>query len=106
MFRWRGVLILASALAFTACDTKDEVDDDDESSEDGLLPEVDESSPYGPENAWWHADEEDVPADLEGTGYSTGDVPYNFTMLDQNGDEVELYQFLGQVVVLDVYAEW
>ena len=101
MFRWRGVLILTSSLALTACDTKD-----DESSEDGLLSGGDESALYGPENAWWHADDGDVPADLEGTGYSTGDVPYNFTMLDQNGDEVELYQFLGQVVVLDVYAEW
>ena len=26
--------------------------------------------------------------------------------LDQHGDEVELYQFYGQAVLLDVFAEW
>ena len=25
---------------------------------------------------------------------------------DQKGDEVELYQFYGKVVVLDLFAEW
>ena len=26
--------------------------------------------------------------------------------IDQNGDEVQLYQFYGKVIVLDVFAEW
>jgi thiol-disulfide isomerase/thioredoxin len=63
-------------------------------------------TPYGPDNEWWHVAAEDMPADLEGTGRSTGDVAPNFTLVDQNGDEVELYQFYGQVIMLDVFAQW
>lgn len=65
-----------------------------------------EPAEYGPENSWWHALEDDVPGDLAGTGYREGDIAYNFTARDQFGDEVELYQFHGQVIVLDLFAEW
>jgi peroxiredoxin len=65
---------------------------------------VDEA--YGPENDWFHANSGDVPSDLEGTGYRVGDVAHNWTFLDQHGDEVELYQFYGQAILLDVFAEW
>ena len=61
---------------------------------------------YGPDNDWWHADAEDVPSALAGTGFRTGDVAYDFTAIDQNGDEVQLYQFYGQVILLDVLTEW
>ena len=61
---------------------------------------------HGPENSWWHTAESALPADLVGTGSSTGDIIQDFTMSDQFGDEVELYQFYGQVIVLDLYAEW
>jgi peroxiredoxin len=61
---------------------------------------------YGPENDWFHANSGDVPSDLEGTGYRVGDVAHNWTFLDQHGDEVELYQFYGQAILLDVFAEW
>ena len=37
---------------------------------------------------------------------TTDDTPYNFTLTDQFGTEVELYQFYGQVIVLDIFAEW
>jgi peroxiredoxin len=60
---------------------------------------------HGPENAWFHALEADVP-EVGATGMSVGDTPPNFTMTDQNGDDVELYQFWGKIVVLDVFAEW
>ncbi len=30
----------------------------------------------------------------------------NFTLLDQDGNEVELYQFYGQVVQLVIFAAW
>ena len=109
MFRWRGVLFLSAALMVTACDFKD--DEDDQDSKDGLPGLEDDSDTllageYGPENSWWHASLSDVPEDLEGTGYGNGDIAYNFTFNDQFGDEVELYQFFGQVIVLDIYAEW
>lgn len=65
-----------------------------------------EESEFGPENDWWHANDADVPSGLEGTGFRTGDVAYDFTAVDQNGDEVQLYQFYGQVILLDVLTEW
>jgi len=85
-------------------DGSDTVADDTGSSADDTA--EDEKTPYGPDNTWWHAWEEDVPADLQGTGYATGDIANNFTGIDQFGDPIELYQFYGQVIVLDVYAEW
>jgi cytochrome oxidase Cu insertion factor (SCO1/SenC/PrrC family) len=103
MFRWRDILVLSSVLS-VACDVKDEAEDD-EDSEDTEEVYV-EPSEYGPENSWWHALESDVPADLEGTGYGEGDIAYNFQLNDQYGNEVELYQFYGQVIVIDAFAEW
>ena len=35
-----------------------------------------------------------------------GDILPNFTLTDQNGDDVELYQFYGNVVQLVLFAEW
>lgn len=69
-------------------------------------PEIEEPAQYGPENSWWHALEDEVPGDLAGTGYREGDIAYDFTVVDQFGDEVQLYQFYGQVIVLDLFAEW
>jgi hypothetical protein len=108
MFRLRDVLVLSAALMVTACDLKEENDQD---KNDGLPGTGDDTedlaeAEYGPENSWWHAYSSDVSEDLEGTGYSEGDIAYNFTLNDQFGDEVELYQFFGQVILLDVYAEW
>lgn len=61
---------------------------------------------YGPENTWFHALESAVPDEGVQTGMNEGDVPANFTLTDQHGDDVSLYQFTGKIVVLDVYAEW
>ena len=102
MFRWRDILVLSSALMFAACDTKDADEDAEEETEEIVTP----PSEYGPENSWWHALESDVPAELEGTGYDQGDIAYNFQLNDQFGEEVQMYQFYGQVIVLDVFAEW
>ena len=56
-----------------------------------------------PENAWPQGDD---PSRLEGTGYKQGDVIHDFRMLDQNGEEVALWQFYGMVVLLDFSATW
>lgn len=61
---------------------------------------------YGPENAWWHAPADSVPADLTGGAHRVGETLGNFTLTDQNGDQVELYQFYGKVVQLVLFAEW
>ncbi len=61
---------------------------------------------YGPDNAWWHAPADSVPADLTGGAHRVGQTMGNFTLTDQNGDQVELYQFYGKVVQLVLFAEW
>jgi len=54
------------------------------------------------ENSWSSA----TPRDLVGQGFSVGQTPPDMCMLDQHGDQVSLWQFYGQVIVLDVSAEW
>jgi thiol-disulfide isomerase/thioredoxin len=61
---------------------------------------------YGPDNAWWHAPADSVPAELSGGAHRVGETLGNFTLTDQNGDQVELYQFYGKVVQLVLFAEW
>ena len=108
-------LAVVGFLAVACSSSKSGDDDDDDDGNTSGLDDTGSSAddtsannqtPYGPENTWWHAWEEDLPADLQGTGYSNGDIAYNFTGIDQYGDPIELYQFYGQVIVLDVFAEW
>ncbi|MFT6147082.1 MAG: peroxiredoxin [Myxococcota bacterium] len=69
-----------------------------------------EPTPYGPENLWFHTTTEALPEAYQdgsqASGIGVGDVVPNFTLLDQHGDEVELYQFYGQVVQLVLFAQW
>jgi peroxiredoxin len=81
-------------------------DDDDSSDDDDLVDDDDACDEYGPENDWWHACTQDIPEGLSGTGFGSGQVASNFSLLDQFGKEVELYQFYGKVIVLDVFAQW
>jgi len=46
------------------------------------------------------------PADLVGQGFSEGQVPHDFRLLDQYGDEVSLWQFYGSVIFLDISTMW
>ncbi len=46
------------------------------------------------------------PDDLEGTGWRVGDTLPNFTLVDQYGEEVSLYQFYGMVIMIEVGAVW
>ena len=56
-----------------------------------------------PENSWGIGE---VPEDLQPTGTEIGMVPEDFRMQDQHGDEVSLWQFYGQVIVLDISTMW
>jgi len=56
-----------------------------------------------PENSWYS---EVPPASLSEQGFLEGDVPPDFRMIDQFGDEVSLWQFYGQLVVVDISALW
>ncbi len=59
-----------------------------------------------PSNTWWQALPCALPDGFEGTGRSVGDTAGNATLIDQHGDEVEIHQFYGKVVVIDVFAQW
>jgi thiol-disulfide isomerase/thioredoxin len=39
-------------------------------------------------------------------GQMPGENPCNFTLMDQNNNEVELYDFHGKVIILDLSAMW
>jgi peroxiredoxin len=56
-----------------------------------------------PENQW---PLREPPANLVGTGFAEGQVPPDFRLVDQHGDEVSLWQFYGSVVLLDVSTMW
>lgn len=56
-----------------------------------------------PTNLWPAADT--VPA-LEEEGFEVGEVVAHESLPDQNGDTVDLWQFYGQVWVLDVSTIW
>lgn len=62
-----------------------------------------DSSWVAPVNSWSSSA---PPADLEGEGYSVGQVMPDFLLMDQNGDEVALWQFYGSVIVLDISTMW
>ncbi len=56
-----------------------------------------------PDNSWSVGA---VPEELQPTGTSVGEVPDDFLFMDQNGDLVSLWQFYGQVVVVDISTMW
>ena len=56
-----------------------------------------------PENTWTS---NEPPATLRAEGYAQGDVPHDFRMMDQHGDEVSLWQFYGNVILLDISTMW
>jgi thiol-disulfide isomerase/thioredoxin len=56
-----------------------------------------------PENSWSIVE---PPPDLAGQGFQVGEVPPDFRLLDQYGDEVSLWQFYGSPVVLDISTMW
>ena len=103
------LLTLLLALSLAGCiGTDHRGDDDDAANDDDSVGDDDDAGcdEYGPENEWWHACTQDIPEGLSGTGFGTGQIASNFTLLDQFGNDVELYQFYGKIIVLDVFAQW
>jgi len=107
--------LLLLTIILTGCDeaAQDAADED----EDTAVESVDScfnnegysscsTGDFGPENTWWHTDASSLPDGLMGTGFRTGDTAHDFILRDQNGDQVQLYQFYGQVIVLNVFVEW
>jgi len=67
---------------------------------------VEDTGPWNwdvPENTWPVST---PPDGTEGEGFSKGDVVPDLRLTDQNGDEVSLWQFYGNVVLLDISTMW
>ena len=56
-----------------------------------------------PTNRWPSAT---PPGNTEGEGFDLGQTIEDFRYFDQDGNEVSLWQFYGNVVLFDVSAEW
>jgi peroxiredoxin len=65
--------------------------------------EVEDWSWEAPENTWTSAE---PPNGLEGQGWHEGDVVPDFRLVDQFGQEVSLWQFYGQIILLDHSTYW
>ncbi len=58
-----------------------------------------------PENTW-PVTETPPPSGTQCGGFDVGDRPCDLRLTDQFGDEVSLWQFWGDVIVLDVSTVW
>jgi thiol-disulfide isomerase/thioredoxin len=56
-----------------------------------------------PDNSW---DLSEPPSGLTAEGFDVGQTAPDLRLQDQHGDEVSLWQFYGNVVVLDVSTMW
>jgi thiol-disulfide isomerase/thioredoxin len=56
-----------------------------------------------PSNSWGSSV---PPSSLVGEGFSVGQVPHDFRLVDQHGEEVALWQFYGSVILLDISTMW
>jgi peroxiredoxin len=86
-------------------------DTDGDGFDDGLEDDQDTDAsnpfswPFGGEE-WPDFTDEAEDAGVDGEDYEMGEVFPNFTTTDQFGNEVELYQFYGNVILLDFSAGW
>ncbi len=62
-----------------------------------------QTSWIAPDNTWSVAT---PPPGLNGEGYELGDVIPDFRLIDQFGADVSLWQFYGNVVLLDISTIW
>ena len=47
-----------------------------------------------------------IPASVSGQGWSEGQISNNWTHEDQHGQDLQLHRFYGNVVVVELAAEW
>ena len=62
-------------------------------------------SEYGPDNPWYHAMENDVPAEEGDATFSPGKQVPNLIMFDQYGYDVALHQFAGRPIMLEIMTD-
>ncbi len=130
---WYLTPLALAALPLAACDSVDPdlIDTDEDGLPDtyetsvGSNPSATDSDGDGyddGEEVWGHSDPSSEtdhpyiggwerhpwPAELETaeTGSAVGDVARNFTLLDQFGEEVQLWSFYGNAILVDSSAVW
>ena len=47
-----------------------------------------------------------LPSTISGQGWSQGSVSNNWTLVDQWGEELQLHRFYGNVIVVELAADW
>ena len=115
------------ALSLGACTTTQDTDGDlltdsfeatigtnpeiDDSDGDGFLDGVEYLSYFDPMDEDDHPIEGNyprgpIPAEIDNDGWDEGDISNNWTHEDRHGDIVDLHDFYGQVILVDVGSEW
>ena len=100
----------------------DNADTDGDGFDDGheyvnyFSPTKDDDHPYTnsdyprgplPDSDTWSAMKDEAEADEDmGRGWAPGNFSKNFDVIDQYGDSLKLKRFFGEVIVIDVSAEW
>lgn len=92
-------------------DTDGDGYDDGDEVDEGTNPAYGPSHPYaGGYNVGWCEEPPSAtgPSSSNGSNalYKKGDVAENFTLADQHGEDVELYSFCGQYVMIAFGAGW
>lgn len=76
----------------------------------GCVPVLTSPQDSADQSCWMTAENDWVSTpprnDLEYTGFGLGETPPDMCMTDQFGNDVSLWQFYGQVILLDISAEW
>ena len=77
----------------------------------GCVPRLYSEADTGPDCPWeppeansWYSSA--PPEGLCGQGFENGQVIPDMDAVDQHGDPVKLWQFYGQLIMLDLSAEW
>lgn len=73
---------------------------------DDSTKETGQVAPFEPPENSWPVCSAEIPGDLNGTGFSTGEVIPNFSGPDQLGATLALYQFYGCLTVVDISTMW
>ena len=99
------LLVACTTLVFSFASCKPKLTTDTEGGTVGPLPRVDDTAqrliddtqPDPPDRSWMTWTE---------CSQKVGDHPCNFSLMDQHGDMVELYDQHGKVIVIDLSTIW
>ena len=94
------MLVACTTLVFKLAACNPTLVTDSSTTTDEVIPRVDDTAVrYDPttDRSW---------VTWEECSQKPGDHPCNFTLMDQHGDMVELYDYHGKIIVIDLSAIW